>query len=70
MVEVNVCLIKSAAFGLRRHGGGEFKYETQLKSVMTEIYRVVRLQLTDNGNERLPGQNCCVWPPGPIKGGE
>ena len=23
-----------------------------------------RSHITDNGNKRLPGQNCCVWHPG------
>ena len=28
---------------------------------MAEIHRIVRLQLTDNGNERMPGQNCGLF---------
>ena len=37
--------------------------------MMAEIHMIVRIQLTDNGNERLPGRNCCLWPLGAIKGG-
>ena len=67
--EMNVCRVKTAAFGFQEPSKGARSYNFWLQMKKSGNHTYCKVRVTDNGNERLPCQNGCVWLSGAIKGG-
>ena len=66
---MNVCLIKAVAFAPQGNFKGGLQLFKELKIFKAEIHTKCWEWITNNGFERLPDQNCCVWLPGVTEGG-
>ena len=66
---MNVCRVKTAAFGFQEPSKGARSYNFWLQMKKSGNHTYCKVRVTDNGNERLPCQNCSVWLSGAIKGG-
>ena len=69
ITEMNVCRVKTAAFGFQEPSKGARSYNFWLQMKKAGNHTYCKVWVTDNGNERLPCQNCCVWLASAIKGG-
>ena len=61
---MNVCLIKAAAFAPQGNFKGGSQLFKELKIFKAEIHTKCWEWVTDNGFERLPDENSCIWLPG------
>ena len=67
---MNVCMSKLLRLAFRRHQGGALNHNFEMEKKKAENHTYCKDRVADDGNERLPFQNCCVRLSGAIKGAE